>query len=363
MRKIIAISLALVMALSLCACGGDNTPGGGKKDETVTASLFTQVIMSQTDSDGKTSTMKGVVEYDDNYNLIGTKTYLNDKLNYEVTYDKDYNKPLLEKSYYEDDGRTYTSTEVYVYDTNGNCLERTSTHENGEKNPVNKTVCTYDANGNILTEKRYEDGELYYEFHYTYTASGKLESETQKWNDSENWTRYTYDEHDNILTEQQGSGEEVGTSKTYENTYENGMLTEVKIYRGETLDERICYDADGNKTLEIGYSDNEESYRSESTYANGKLVKVIVFYDGQQQSIQLYTYDAKGNLTERSYTYGNDEPQCRVYTYNDNGNVIGLKVYKGSKLISEYTITYETVTVSQDVAQRIKDLNAVLTVF
>ena len=48
---------------------------------------------------------------------------------------------------------------------------------------------------------------------------------------------------------------------------------------------------------------------------------------------------------------------------DDNGNVIGLKVYKGSKLISEYTITYETVTVSQDVAQRIKDLNAVLTVF
>lgn len=362
MKKPLSLILSLFLVMSLCACGDDSS-SSGKDNEKISVSLFTQVIMTETDSDGKTTTMNGVVEYDDNYNLIGTKTYLNDKLNYEVTYDKDYNKPLLEKSYYEDDGRTYISTEVYVYDANGNCLERTSTHENGEKTPVNKTVCTYDANGNMLTEKRYEDGELFYTFTYTYTASGKLASETQNWNGEENWTRYTYDEHDNILTEQQGSGEEVTTSKTYKNTYENDKLTEVNIYRGETLDERICYDADGNKTLEIGYSDGEESYRSESTYANGKPVKNVVFYDGQQRSIQLYTYDAKGNLTERSYTYGDDETQRRVYTYNDNGNVIGLKAYKGSKLISEYTIAYETVTVSKDVAQRIKDLNAVLTVF
>jgi antitoxin component YwqK of YwqJK toxin-antitoxin module len=361
MKKIIAISLALVMALSLCACGGDNAPGGSKDDEKVSVSLFTQVIMTEKDSDGDTDTMKGVVEYDENYNIIGTKTYINDKLNYEVTYDKDITKPMLEKSYYEDGTRT--STEVYVYDENGNCLERTSTYDNGEETTVNKEIYTYDANGNILTEKRYEGGELYYEFRYTYTASGKLESETHNWNGEESWTRYTYDEHDNILTEKQGSGEEVDTSRTYENTYENGKLTEVKIYRGETLDERICYDADGNEILEIGYSDGEESYRSESTYENDKLVKNVVSYDGQQKSIALYIYDAKGNLTERSYTYGDDEPQRKVYTYNDSGDVIGLKAYEGDELEGEYTLTYETVTVSKEVAKNIEYLNALLVDF
>ena len=346
------------MALSLCACGDDNTPGGNKEDEKVSVSLFTQVIMTEKNSDGGTDTMKGVVEYDENYNIIGTKTYINDKLNYEVTYDKDPQKPLQEKSYYEDGTRT--STVVYVYDESGNRLERTSTYDNGEEKRVNKVVCTYDANGNVLTEKHYEDGELHYNYTYTYTASGKVESETHNWDGNESWTRYTYDEHDNIVTEKQGFGEEVTTSKTYENSYANGKLTEVKIYRGETLDERICYDADGNKTLQIGYSDGEENYRSESTYENGKLVKQVVSYDGEQQSIALYVYDAKGNLTERSYTYGDDEPQRRVYTYNDSGDVIGLKTYEGDELEGEYTLTYETVTVSKEVAKRIEQLNALM---
>lgn len=354
MKKWIALLLALVMALSLCACAEKDDVSKKGDGEKVEVSLFAQILMTETNSDGETETMKAVVEYDEDYNVIGTKTYSNDKLSYEVTYDKDINKPLVQKSYSEDGVRSDVTE--YTYDENGNCLENTSTYY-GEETLVSKCVSTYDANGNVLTEKYYENGELNYEYRYSYTASGKLEEEVNIWDGEESWTRYTYDEQDNILTEEQGVGEETYTTKSYKNTYENGKLTQVEVYEGDELDERICYDADGNETLTASYSDGEEYYRTETTYENGKLVKYVSYYDGEESYKRLCTYNADGKITERSYIYSDGETYRNTYSYNDNGDLVGVKGYEGDELEGEYTVTYKTVTVSEEVAQRIKAMN------
>ena len=362
MKKWIALMLATVMALSLCACGKDDSSKKSEdpKDSKVTAMLFTQVEMTET-YDGQTTTMRAVVEYDDDYNVIGTKTYTDDKLSYEVTYDKDINKPLLEKSYYEDGERSHVAE--YTYDENGNCLEYTSTFDDGEEVTVDKCVSTYDAEGNVLTEKYYDNGELSYEYRYSYTASGKPAEEVSIWDGEESWIRYTYDDQDNILTEEQGAGEETYTAKSYKNTYENGKLTQVDIYVGDELDERIVYDADGNETLSAGYMDGEETYRSESTYENGRLVREASYNQGEETSVRTYTYNADGKVTEYTYTYAGGDTQRRVYIYGDKGMLTGLKAYDGQELVSEYTLTYETVTVSEEVAKKIKETTDLLAEF
>lgn len=365
MKKWIVLSLALIMALSLCACGKDT---GGKKDdenrdEKVNASLFTEVLMSEKNSDGGTDTMKGIIEYDDEYNIIGTKTYTNDKLVYEVIYDKDPDKPLLNKSY-DEDGNCTDKTE-YTYDADGNCLECTSTYEYDGQTVTSKHVNTYDANRNILTEKSYKNGKLNYECHYTYTADGNMEKQTYFEDGVESAVyTYTYDEQGNVLTEKL-DGPLSGYVNTYENTYENGKLVEVKAYEDGVMFRMTKYDSEGNEILDISYDQDsgEEWTRMESAYENGKLIKEVEYYEGEEQCVSFYSYNAAGKLTERSYTYTGSDPQRRVYTYNENGDLVGLKAYMGDEMISEYTMTYESVSVSEEVAKRIQETNAFLETF
>lgn len=365
MKKLISIILALVMVLGLCACGNDGKGGKGDKGNEngkVTVNVLTEVEMTEKSSDGKTNTMKGVVEYDENYNLVGTKTYLDGKLYYEVTYDKSYDKPLTQKSYDEDGN--ITDTDVYTYDANGNCVERISTYEYDGEEVTTKTVYTYDANGNVLTDKYYRDGELESETRYTYTASGAVESESYTWNgQEENRTVYTYDEQDNVLTETQYIGQEVTSIKTYENTYEGGKLKEVNVYQDGELDERTVYDADENEILNANYMDGEVFYRSETTYENGNMVKYVSYYGDEMNYCQEYTYNADGKVTERVMTDSDGETQRRVYSYNDKGEQTAVKVYEGDELQSEYSLTYQSVTVSEEVAKNIKLINAMMATF
>lgn len=362
MKKWIALCLAFIMALSLCACDGKKDKNAKDDGETVTAAKLTEVVMTETDSDGETNTMKATLEYDEDHNLIASKTYLDDKLSYSVTYDKDMEKPLVELEY-DDEGKVNDRTEN-TYDANGNRVERNSSYTYDGETTTSKLVSTYDGKGNVLTEKSYRNGELEYDYTYTYTDSGKIATESVKWSGGDSSTEvYTYDEHDNVLsitiTQCYGDEEEVRLT-TYENTYENGKLAEVKCYEDGALFRTEKYDADGNQILYVNYTDDSEYSRTESTYENGKLVKEVDYYDGKEESVSTYTYNADGKLTEQTYTYGDEESQRRVYTYNDNGALVGMKIYRGDEVRMEYTLTYENVTVSKEVAKKLEALVAAL---
>ena len=360
MKNWIALLLALVMSLSLCACGVDDNgkQDDGSKDGKVTVAKLTQVVMTEKDSDGKDRTMKATLEYDEDQNVIATKTYLDDKLYYEVTYDKD-NKPLVELTY-GDTGEIIDRTEN-TYDEKGNCVERINTYKYDDTTVTVKRISTFDANGNELTEKVYENGELSYEYHYTYTADGKLAKEAyiNKDGNEESSTEKTYDEQGNVLSVKV-DGMLSGSYETYENTYENGKLVEVKIYDQWDLEGQqtglVRYDAQGNIILRVGYENGEEWSRTEYTYENGKLVKEVDYDDGKENYTAVYTYNADGKITEVSYTYTNGKTSSRAYSYNQAGDLTGMKQHEDGQMKGEYALTYETVTVSAETAEKLRQI-------
>jgi YD repeat-containing protein len=140
----------------------------------------------------------------------------------------------------------------------------------------------------------------------------------------------------------------------YQNTYDKGKLTEVKAYRDGKLNSYSEYDADGNEILSISYhTDNgEEAFRCEYTYENGKLMAKVFYHEGEPYREE-YTYNAAGKLTE--YKWGDNR---HVITYDEAGNPIGIKCYENDELRSEYTLTYENVTVSKEMAEKLETVVA-----
>ena len=354
MKKLIAMLLALVMILSLCACDKKNST----EEELETAYLLTEIGATQKDSEGKTHTMKATMKYDDDYNVIGTKTYEDGKLSMEITYDKDMDKPLVAQEY-DEDGKKTDRTE-YTYDANGNLLERSGNRNYNGKNSTFKYIFTYDANSNMLTEKNYSNGKLENEFIYTYTAFNKVATEILRYSYGEEvHCTYTYDQHENKISEtrtwQYDNGETRSTQTTYENTYDGDKLAEVKTYEDGKLESWEKYDANGNETLRVYYygDDGEESSRYETIYdANGKVLKRIEKWD-EKSNITTYTYNSKGNCIEAVETYGDEEKSRITYSYDDNGNCTGLKMVRDGNVQLEYTVTYKEVKVSKEAAEKI----------
>lgn len=336
MKKWLAFALALVMLFSLCGCPKTDDPkatdnsapssapstpnnNSGGTTETGNFSVLTETVLSFVDGDDS-ETMKYEFVYDDAYNLIGCKLYAEGALMMESTFDKDPNTPLT----------------LVNYDEDGTVCDRTE--------------YTYDENSNVLTERYYFDEELMTE------------------------AIYTYDDHGNVLTKYYDNGEEDWT-ETYENNYENGVLTEVKIYSHDALQERFLYDSDGNELLHSYYYDGEEGSRYESTYENGKLVLCVDYSDGKETSREEYTYnnsgkrltrtissdgvvhhqeervyDADDQLIEVKYLNDDDYSANTVIGYED-GSFVSVKLYDEGELEGDYTFTYEKANVSEEQAQ------------
>ena len=218
MKKWIALLLVFAMAISLCACGGftsgsndddddDDDDGGSKNNGLVTAYKMTGATIISYDEDGN-ETLKAVVEYNDQFDIVGMKTYENDVLVTEQVFDKDPDR-LLQSVNYDEDGKETSKTE-YTYDADGNTLSFFY-YKNGEQS--SGYVYTYDTNGNELSYTSYEEGKVDSQKFYTYNADGLLEKETYKYiyddGDTESWYLYEYDEQGNVVRETYGSADMV----------------------------------------------------------------------------------------------------------------------------------------------------------
>jgi hypothetical protein len=339
MKKWLAFALALVMLFSLCGCPKTDDP----KATDNSAPSSAPSTAPSTPSTPSTPTNEGnffvvsqiknhIIDdedffvtidltYDEDYNITGFKVFEDDVLSAAYTFDKSIEKPLT-ALYYDEAGVVESREE-----------------------------CTYDENGNLLTARSYSGDEMITE------------------------AIYTYDEHGNTLTKYCDNGEEDWT-ETYENTYENGVLTEVKIYSHDALQERFLYDSDGNELLHSYYYDGEEGSRYESTYENGKLVKIVDYDGATMNSIERYTYNHSGKLLVRTITYYgggshsqeniyNDDGQLieikyrnddgyhanTVYTYAADGSMESVKAYDQDELELETTFTTEKATVSEEQAK------------
>jgi hypothetical protein len=339
MKKYIALLLALVMALSLCACAETENPAPTDNSTAATTSgtvpsdptnpseptdegnffVVSQIKNHIIDDENCFVTID--LTYDEDYNVIGFKVYENDVLSAAYTFDKSIDKPLLLQNY-DEDGAVESRDEY-----------------------------TYDKNGNLLTERSYFGDEMMTE------------------------AIYTYDDHGNVLTKYYDNGEDAWT-ETYENTYENGVLTEVKNYSHNVLQERFLYDSDGNEILHAYYYDGEEGSRYESTYENGKLVLLAEHSDGEETSREEYTYNDNGDLLTRIVKTEGVEDYCQeniyndagqlieikylnddgysantIYTYAADGSLESVKAYDEGELELETTFTTEKATVSEEQAK------------
>lgn len=321
MKKLFTIVLAVLMVASLWACKKD------AEQESDKFPVLTDIVMRQIDGED-VQEMKTVVEYDDAYNIIGAKMYMENKLYSEIILDAATTRPLSEKDYDEDGNVEYITS--YTYDANGNELS------------------------NIRKDK---DGNLIWSNTYTYTAEGWVATEEWSYGDGEaDWTKYTYDSHGNKISEKSGNGEEIWNEYTYENTYSGDKLTEVKSYRDGVLQELYCYDADGNPVLEIGYAeDGEEHYRSEKTYENGKLVLAVSRWSEDEGNRQEFIYNDAGELTEVRYTsfYEDESSESKTLITYDNGMAVNVKLYENGELEGEYFYNYKNEDISKEQAEKL----------
>ena len=315
-----------------------------EQENMVTASLLSQTARYNFYGD-ETEEVLSILEYDQEYNLVGVKMYQGDLLVCEITYDNDPSRPLVELTY-DDEGEEFYRTE-YTYNEQGKVLSCIS--------DFSETYYTYDENGRLLTEawegreiryayddngnnvsiEEYCDGEWDCTRLYYYDDEGKLFSSSYDSNDG--WSNSSYDDYGNILETFSGegdqlSGDEITTS--YENTYDNGKLVDVKIYENDVLDAREQYDHAGNQTRYITYDgdDDQENFRIEWDYDdNGKLTRYLVRY-------------VDGEMGYENTT---------TYNYDENGLLTCMSEYYYDELTAEYTPVYETVEVTEEQAEKI----------
>ena len=229
-------------------------------------------------------------------------------------------------------------------------LEQTSFDENG--NVVATNSFTYDANGNQLESKiTNAAGEVTSMVVNTYTPEGWLESVTDQFG----WERYAYDEHGNVIRRSEGVGDMEWVVYTYENTYENGKLKEVKGYCGGDLYECQQYDAQGNLVLSLIYSEGEVEYRDVYTYQDGKQLAAVYFWKDTELYRRENVYNEAGQLITSSYIENGECTSREAYVY-DNGKLVCMKSYDQEVLDGETRIFYAKADVSEEQAEKLTAL-------
>lgn len=401
MKKWIALFLAVVMALSLCACGGagsdapekepttaggnnnggDNNGGNNnnnnnnhnnadpqKKVEAFVLKELSAVDYENEDGD------KLTFEYDALGNLIGMKSPTK-----QTTFDKHIGRPLVENI------PARQKRTVSTYDAAGRLLTRYEYDD--EEGECEGYTYTYDEKGNLLSVEEYEDYSLDDGTRYTYDANGNMLTKT--WydeNGEKDWTTYTYDANGNLLTQvyRDESGERARNTYTYdengkmikyvynysinfvdrvenyeevyeyEYSYTDGKLVETKAYENGKLTNHTTFNDNGDILTDISYYPNgNEMSRTENTYdESGRLVRTFDTDDYRPNDITVtFTYDAGGNMCQRDTDFGGNHQFKETFTYDANGNLVKLEGYKGEDLRFEVNLSYDKVEVSEAVAK------------
>lgn len=255
MKRMIAFALAMVLSLSLCACGKKKAAENKAPADPNAGKTAVWVLNEIYDTTGK---YEFRLEYEENRDLKG-----------------------IEYRCEDEDGKVYITQKRYVFDSVGRLLT-----ENVIRNDVNKVFChsydiygnevnsnceyTYDAGGKILTvynNANRKSGT------YTYNEAGLLIAK----NDFNGQWTYTYDANGRLLTEQDSEG--------WHATY--------------------TYDDKGNLTkYASGYADDTPEWTEIYTYdANGNLSQITVQspeFDGGKDVVYQLSYEQVYLLPEQA---------------------------------------------------------------
>lgn len=144
---------------------------------------------------------------------------------------------------------------------------------------------------------------------------------------------YLYDDNNNLLEE-----EEMTSLKDGKNWVENNTVSSICVY-----------DAGNNRIADIFYQDGKFVYSMKKDYENKKLVKNVVYYEGNDDASYSidYTYDENGREIQNVETYNSlNKKITNTKTYNDEGFCQSiLTTYDGENIEDErdsYVVfTYE----------------------
>ena len=370
MKRWIALLLALVCLLSLCACGDDSgldsgsknsrpeestpvpTTTKGEESEYVTVYLPAEKAYASGESYHYTYDEDGnkigyivcedgeedyryTYTYDENANLLETIGHKDGVAVSRVTYTYDEKGKLLEMSHDGDGGVIYRTT--YAYDEKGNEIE--SVRYKNDVETVRYT-CAYDEKGNQTEFVHYDDGEEDYRYTYVYDHKGNLIEETYyNEGNEEEYITYSYDEKANTVTK-----------KTYRNSLTERILTELQI---ETYDDQSHVIRSEVHILEgEAYEEGREpDLLMTCVYEGDNQLEEKVYSNGQLTYHQKCTYNQQGDLTSELEIYYNDGHEDRrpeytyEYSYDEAGNITQKKKYRNGELEEDdsFTCTYVKV--------------------
>lgn len=286
MKKAISLVLALIMCLSLCACGesSQQAESGGKKED-IYASALLLLEESQGAEENASEKVKeahellvSLGEYED------AKEYLAKITQQEVCVAK-------EKTNYDAFGQPGSYTISYQYDTSARLASEYDDSEGMTK------YFEYDAGNRVVSETRKVFDQIIYVGTYSYNGDGQCTLHTAKHNSGLTVeTFYHYDENGNQIKESYMLGD-IDNEVTF--AYNDaGLLIEKRKagVGGYTYKyEHICGDTgDVQKRIVDFASDYHTPYihTENYTYDNGNLT-LIETYDEKQNLVakETYTYE------------------------------------------------------------------------
>lgn len=278
-KRILCFAMALMMMLSLCACGGKDAP-------------------TETSEPEETTVLPP------------------------VSYDKEDGK-LYREVYYNSNGLKYQSI-IHEYDGFGRPAKDIELGENDA--PVSYTAYEYNKDGLKTAELVYsatgpEEYEFAYRTDFEYDASGNCTRSQRTENDTVvAVTLYSYAENGVLIKEEQYEGEDFCICAYEYEVDANGNI--IKCLRhdymeGAQLEDRYSYNSDNQVVAVVSYD------------AEGNVISRIEHdYDAEGNETKYSVYDAQGGLqstTQNEYSYdeaGNIEKIVRTQSDGKQGTTI-----------------------------------------
>jgi len=200
MKKILAILLCFVCLICLAACGSKEPP------------VEYHISKRQLEHSSGDINLT-VTEYDDKWQIVSVKTYLNGEISSELEY-----------SYNEDSSLVTVKTMSKIY---------------GES--VSEYRQEFDGKGRLAKASSYNEGELVGSTEYSYDAEGRETELVSRDPNGEIYSKliYEYDKKGNLISY---TVETSAYSSRQEHSYnKDGQLISTKSYRNDTLESRTEY--------------------------------------------------------------------------------------------------------------------------
>lgn len=254
MRKLMAVLLALVLAVSLTAC-----------NQAKTETIYVQTESLRTIGENE---IRMEYEYGKDGTAIAMKTYFNDKL--------------------------YQST---VSRTSGGIQYLTITDADGNSS-TQATESKYDDQGRLLQVTTSIAGTEAAYTNYTYDDEGRLTGTVSVTASAVINTTYTYDDHGRLtsaLEQNQNTG--AYSRQDYEYDADGDVIKQSTFSAEDTLKEYmlISYNADkSEKTITYYNGDGEATNEVvvETYDAHGNKIKAVTTMDGEVAMTVVNTYEA-----------------------------------------------------------------------